>query len=87
MAKICEAHERILAQAQSIFLRIHKIVDRQNKVLESEGVSNHFLRHDKELELLMGEKERTVGALREHDKEHGCQDGPNHWNPDQQSSN
>jgi hypothetical protein len=29
-------------------------------------------RLDRELELALGEKERAVGASREHEKEHGC---------------
>ena len=32
-----------------------------------------FRRLDKELELLVGEKERAIGALRQHVKDHGCQ--------------
>jgi hypothetical protein len=32
-----------------------------------------FMRLDKELELLVGEKERAIGSLRQHAKDHGCQ--------------
>ncbi len=32
-----------------------------------------FMRLDKELELLIGEKERAIGALRQHSKDHRCQ--------------
>ena len=32
-----------------------------------------FIRLDKELELTIGLKERTIGALREHRREHGDQ--------------
>ncbi len=32
-----------------------------------------FSRLDKELELLIGEKERAIGALRQHSKDHKCQ--------------
>jgi hypothetical protein len=31
------------------------------------------MRLDKELELTVGLKERTIGALRQHTKEHRCQ--------------
>ena len=33
-----------------------------------------FMRVDKELELLVGEKERRIGALRQHVEEHQCQE-------------
>jgi hypothetical protein len=32
---------------------------------------NRFMRLDKELELIVGNKERSIGALREHRREHG----------------
>jgi hypothetical protein len=31
-----------------------------------------FMRLDKELELTVGLKERSIGALRQHTREHGC---------------
>jgi hypothetical protein len=31
-----------------------------------------FMRVDQELELLVGEKERRIGALRQHAHEHNC---------------
>jgi hypothetical protein len=31
-----------------------------------------FMRFDKELELLLGEKERRVGAMQQHAAEHRC---------------
>ena len=31
------------------------------------------MRLDKQLELTVGLKERSIGALRQHEKEHGCQ--------------
>jgi hypothetical protein len=35
--------------------------------------SSTFTRLDKQLEQLVGEKERAIGAMREHAKEHKCQ--------------
>ena len=32
-----------------------------------------FKRFDKDLEVMMGEKERAIGALRQHVKDHQCQ--------------
>jgi hypothetical protein len=37
---------------------------------------NRFTQLDKELEAMVGRKERTIGALRQHIKEHKCV-GPN----------
>jgi hypothetical protein len=73
MVPPCEKHEELLVQAQSILNKIHETMRHQSGVLNAEGVSHQFLHYDRELENLMGEKERAVGALREHDEEHGCQ--------------
>jgi hypothetical protein len=37
------------------------------------GDSEKYVHLDKELELTVGEKERAVGALRQHLREHKCQ--------------
>ena len=73
METTCEKHEELLVQAKSILNKIYETMEHQKAVLDAEGVSHRFLHYDRELELLMGEKERAVGALREHDEEHGCQ--------------
>lgn len=80
----CEKHTELLIQAQSTLKKIRETIERQKQVIGSESVSPQFLCYDKELELLMGEKERVIGALRQHDKEHGCQHGAELWNPDEQ---
>ena len=36
------------------------------------GAMGEFMRFDKELELLLGEKERRVGAMQQHAAEHRC---------------
>lgn len=69
----CRKHEELLDEAQSILQKIHELAARQRDLVGRDGVSNRFIHFDKELEQLMGEKERAVGALLEHDKEHGCQ--------------
>lgn len=73
MVTTCEKHDELLTRANSILKRIHETIENQHGVLDAEGVSQQFLHYDRELENLMGEKERAVGALREHDEEHGCQ--------------
>lgn len=73
MKKRCEKHEELLNQAEEVLRRIHELTERQKVVVTETGVSERFLRVDRELELAMGEKERAIGALREHDQEHDCQ--------------
>jgi Zn-finger domain-containing protein len=69
---MCEKRDELLATANAILEKLHTVTDRQREVVAIDGISPAFLHLDKELELLMGEKERVVGALREHDEEHGC---------------
>ncbi len=83
----CETHTELLNRAQSTLKKIYETIERQKQVLGSESVSPQFLCYDKDLELLMGEKERVVGALRQHDHEHGCQDGSVLWKPDEPLTN
>ena len=73
MKKKCEKHEELLNHAKGVLQRINEITAKQKVTVDDSGVSERFMRLDKELELAMGEKERFVGALREHDVEHGCQ--------------
>jgi len=70
---MCEKRDELLATTNSILKKLHTVTERQREVVGIDGISPAFLHLDKELELLMGEKERAVGALREHDEEHGCQ--------------
>jgi hypothetical protein len=72
MTNGCEKREELLKQAQEILDKIHKLTAKQMAIVDESGVGERFLRVDRELELTMGEKERAVGALREHDEEHGC---------------
>ena len=52
-----------LAQTSTLLLELFRSKD-------LEGVH----RLDKELELMVGQKERSIGALRQHVKEHKCVD-------------
>lgn len=72
MATTCVIREELLNQATSILNKIRETMERQHQVLYGDGVSPQFLQYDRELENLMGEKERAIGALRQHDQEHGC---------------
>lgn len=83
MMKRCDKHEELLKHAQQVLQRIHELTAKQKVTITESGVSERFLHMDSELELAMGEKERSVGALREHDEEHGCQTGPQLRSPNE----
>ena len=53
---------------------IQNIIDHSRKSLEAlrRGDQEMMSRLDKELEMTLGEKERLLGALRQHQQEHGC---------------
>lgn len=87
MMKKCDKHEELLKHAQQVLQRIHELTARQKAAITESGVSELFLHMDSELELAMGEKERAVGALREHDEEHVCQTGPQLGSPNERGLN
>jgi hypothetical protein len=68
----CEIHDHIASEAHRVLKKLHEITSRQIEAFDS-GDRERFMKFDQELELMLGEKERTVGALRQHDEEHGCQ--------------
>jgi len=49
-----------------------KLATHQLEIFKSKDYAA-FMRLDKDLENMVGKKERSVGALRQHAKEHGCQ--------------
>ncbi len=68
----CKVHDRLAAEAHAVLSKLHEITARQLAVFEA-GDRPKFIQYDEELELTVGEKERVIGALRQHDEEHGCQ--------------
>ena len=68
----CEVHNRIAGEAHAVLSKLHEITAKQLSAFES-GDRQRFIDFDKELETTVGEKERIIGALRQHDQEHGCQ--------------
>lgn len=68
----CEKHDQLVAQAHDILRNLHDLTSRQLEAFDS-GDRERFMKFDQELELMLGKKERTIGALRQHDEEHGCQ--------------
>jgi hypothetical protein len=71
MSTKCNERAKLEGQANSV---LEKLVRLTNAQLEVFQARNHaeFMRLDRELELTVGEKERTIGAVRQHIQEHGC---------------
>lgn len=67
----CARHDQLAAQAHAILDKLHTLAAEQLKTFESE--EERFMRLDRELENTVGEKERAIGAPRQHDEEHGYQ--------------
>ncbi len=67
----CEKYDQL---AENVERCLDQIAHTTTEQLQAFRSNDHarLMRLDKELELTMGSKERAIGALREHMKEHGC---------------
>lgn len=70
----CAEYERLQAEVASVLERLSELTRTQLKAFENNDMAT-FRRLDRELENIVGEKERTIGALRQHVSEHQCQPG------------
>jgi hypothetical protein len=68
----CPQFDRLSSQVEDVLKLLVETVTLQLEVFLSKK-PGEFARIDKELELLVGEKERLIGALRQHANEHKCQ--------------
>jgi hypothetical protein len=68
----CPEHDRLSAEVQRILDDLGETVAFLSEVFRAKN-DQSFRRLDKQLELLVGEKERAVGALRQHVRDHGCE--------------
>jgi hypothetical protein len=68
----CEEHDRLNLEAHTHLKKLQELVNQQIDAFES-GAHERFMAIDKEVENALGEKERRIGELRQHDEEHGCQ--------------
>jgi hypothetical protein len=60
------------SEVSSVLQKLTEITSAQLAAFQ-ENDPGKVMRLDKELELTIGEKERCLGALRQHVKEHRCQ--------------
>jgi hypothetical protein len=68
----CPEYDRLAAAVDQILKNLSEKTSVHLELFRSKQ-HEKFMRLDKELELLVGEKERSIGSLRQHAKEHGCQ--------------
>lgn len=67
----CQEYARLSDEAHSILKKLNDISAAQLQAFEK-GDDAEFRRLDHELERMVGVKERTIGALRQHASDHGC---------------
>jgi hypothetical protein len=68
----CSEYDRLHAEVENVLGNLAQTTTLLLELFRSKDLSG-VQRLDKELELTVGEKERTLGALRQHVKEHNCQ--------------
>lgn len=67
----CPEYDRLSKEVEGILADLAQTTTLQVEVFRSKN-DQHFMRLDKQLELLVGYKERAIGGLRQHVKEHKC---------------
>ena len=68
----CAELERLQKEVEAILDKLRELTTLQLEVFRAHN-QPEFIRLDKELELTVGEKERSIGALRQHVQDHECQ--------------
>lgn len=68
----CPEYARLRAEVENVLGNLAQVTTLLLELFRS-GDSDRYIHLDKELELTVGEKERAVGALRQHVKDHGCE--------------
>jgi hypothetical protein len=69
----CPEYDRLSSQLDDVLKKLVETTSLQLEIFRSKR-PGEFMRVDKQLELLVGEKERRVGALQQHVDEHECQE-------------
>jgi len=67
----CQRRDELVAEVQSNLLRLAELARMEVTALESRH-ENVWMDLDRQIERTLGEKERSLGALKEHRSEHGC---------------
>ena len=67
----CPELARLQSEVENVLGNLAQVTTLQLELFRT-GNLQDWRRLDKELELTVGEKERRIGALRQHIKEHNC---------------
>jgi len=67
----CPEYERLTAKVEDVLGNLAQVTTLLLELFRSRNLEG-VQRLDKELELTVGEKERCLGALRQHITEHNC---------------
>jgi hypothetical protein len=67
----CAEFARLNAEVESLLDKLVALTTAQSKAYHDKN-QEEFMRLDHELETTLGAKERAIGAIREHQREHGC---------------
>lgn len=68
----CPEYVRLRAELENVLGNLAQVTTLLLELFRA-GESDRYKHLDKELELTVGEKERAVGALRQHVREHHCE--------------
>lgn len=68
----CPEYIRLRAEVENVLGNLAQVTTLLLELFRKDA-SEQYRHLDKELELTVGEKERAVGALRQHVKDHKCQ--------------
>ena len=71
MREKCAEYARLEAKVSEILGKLVELTTAQRKAFLRQDFEE-FMRLDKKLELVVGDKERNIGALRQHKEEHQC---------------
>ena len=69
----CSEYDRLHNEVESVLGNLAQVSTLLLELFRAKDLAG-VRRLDKELELTVGEKERSIGALRQHVKEHKCVD-------------
>jgi len=70
-ALVCEKQQELVAETQRHLIRLAELAKRESEAIATRDDSL-ILALDQDIENTLGLKERSLGALHEHRKEHGC---------------
>jgi hypothetical protein len=69
--QICSRRQELIEEVQGHLIRLAELAREEAAVMGGQD-QTRWLEVDKRIENTLGEKERAMGALNEHRKEHGC---------------